>query len=907
MEESIKLMAAKSCHSDPEKWISFVMHSVDTAGVIEYLFDRWIPESLREYFMINLSEHSNRDDAYNTAVNYCVLLALLHDIGKMTPAFQNKITANISGHKNKLEDSEIYISNISEASKTPHNIAGQVILEECGFSHETAVIAGAHHGRPPQDTFEQLCIYTSNYYGKNDAQKSKWQSLWNSWIELSLQITGFSDVNSVPMPDVKLQMLLTGLLIMADWIASNPQYFPHVSTDENYSEKQYRARIEKGIKALSLPEYLEFQGADDFCELFESRFSTPEIQMYPNAVQCKFMEIAANAAEPGIYILEAPMGIGKTEAALAAAEILGAKFGIGGVYFGLPTQATANGIFGRMYAWADNLSSDGKHTIRLAHGTADLNNEYRSVLHGKAEDSGDENIIVHEWFEGRKQALLSDFVVATVDQFLLASLKQKHIMLRHLGLVGKVVIIDECHAYDSYMNVYLDRTLTWMGFYHVPVIILSATLPPERRTEMLKAYLCYDEHKELTIENPCEPYAYPVITWTEGTVVQQETVTADTNAVNVKISKANLSAAEITALLDDKLSEGGCAAVIVNTVDLAQQLSMEIEKMNPDFTVICFHSRFITTDRAQIENEVFGRAGKNSTVSDRKKLIVVGTQVMEQSLDVDFDFMVTELCPMDLLLQRAGRLHRHNRVRPQKLQQAELVVLLPDEDRRKIIGDLIYAEWILQKTEEFLPESLNLPECIPELVSKVYAKPAPDEENDAWKTFKREKSDKNYRANKYCVESDKLTSRFRNSLEDFLDNDVGSSVEAEASVRDTDETIEVIALQKISGEKYGIISEGNPAEFLITDGLSEEEAKIIAGQKLKLPHFFSKDNKNFKATFNALKSMPDRWKESPWLKNELLLVFDENCRAELLGKTLQYSEKYGLYLLHAENDTDEQV
>lgn len=180
------------------------------------------------------------------------------------------------------------------------------------------------------------------------------------------------------------------------------------------------------------------------------------------------------------------MGIGKTEAALAATEILASRFGYGGMFFGLPTQATANGIFDRIHSWASG--TDDIHSLRLAHGMTDMNDEYCEMFHGRASDISDDdndNIMVHTWFEGRKQALLSEFVVATVDQFLMASLKQKHVMLRHLGLAGKTVIIDECHAYDRYMYVYLENSLRWMAAYNVPVIILSATLPPDKRAELI--------------------------------------------------------------------------------------------------------------------------------------------------------------------------------------------------------------------------------------------------------------------------------------------------------------------------------------------------------------------------------------------------------------------------------------
>ena len=198
----------------------------------------------------------------------------------------------------------------------------------------------------------------------------------------------------------------------------------------------------------------------------------------PNSLQSEILDITGDADKPGIYILEAPMGIGKTEAALSAAEILAAKYGSGGVFFGMPTQATSNGIFVRLEDWAKKNADEEKtlHSIRLAHAAAELNDDYHDLVSGDSVmyDEDGSGLVVHSGLSGRKQALLSDFVIGTVDQMLLAALKQKHVMLRHLGLAGKVVIVDECQAYDAYMNCYLDRVMTWLGVYKVPVIILSS-------------------------------------------------------------------------------------------------------------------------------------------------------------------------------------------------------------------------------------------------------------------------------------------------------------------------------------------------------------------------------------------------------------------------------------------------
>lgn len=879
----IDMIAGKSDCNDKSKWLSFKTHSIDTAGIMDKLYREWLPKSVRKYIFKSLNfSYDIKESEYRTG-DFCRLIALLHDIGKLTPAFQCKIEKSIENYSDILMDMGLNVSGITEYKSSPHNIASQVILDELGFPKEISIIVGSHHGRTPQNCRNQLSIYKSNYFGRNSKQEHEWRNLWAEWTESALKETGWS-LKELPKPDVKLQMILTGLLIMSDWIASNTKYFPYVEVGRTVSDDEYVNRLEYAWKKLGLPETTwEAKQIYNLHEFFEERFSYK-----PNTVQQTVMDIVSENTTEGIYILEAPMGIGKTEAALSAVEILASKFGAGGIYFGLPTQATANGIFGRIRKWAEKCDTKN-HTIRLAHGATDLNEEYQELFHGTASESVDDGVIVHEWFEGRKQALLSDFVIATVDQLLLASLKQRHVMLRHLGLAGKVVVIDECHAYDAYMNVYLDHTLTWLGAYKVPVIILSATLPKERRNDLIKAYL---KNKKFVIPaNESDNFSYPVITWTSGTEVMQKAV--ESGIANKRVCLSEIDESQIISVLSEKMADGGCVAVIVNTVAGAQSISKKISAEMSGFEVICFHSRFTSSDRALIEKKLLEITGRDSLQQERNRLIVVGTQVLEQSLDVDFDFMITELCPMDLLLQRSGRLHRHSdRIRPERLKNAQLVIFPATEN-----GAKIYSKWILDRTKKYLPEKLVIPECIPYLVNKVYSNPENDEELNSyeWREFERIVSDKKSKAKKYCIKSNMLNKSYKNSLADFLDDCAGNDTDAEASVRDTDETIEVIIMRRVAENRLETISGNKNVSFDTTFSLSDEEARLIAIQRLRLPQYFSKYN--FNKTFGELDVMPKSWRDNKWLKGELLLILDKNSETELAGKKLYYSSERGLEMI----------
>nr|WP_165443905.1 DEAD/DEAH box helicase [Lachnoclostridium sp. Marseille-P6806] len=212
-------------------------------------------------------------------------------------------------------------------------------------------------------------------------------------------------------------------------------------------------------------------------------------------MQRKLIEAISSCKEPGLIILEAPMGCGKTEAALLAAEQLAYQTKRSGVFLGLPTQATSNGIFPRIKDWLQRVHEETheKMELRLLHGKAYLNEEYVNLTRVKrsdADESGEDSAFaVNEWFSGKKTAIMDDFVVGTVDQFLLTALKQKHLALRHLAFAKKVVIIDEVHAYDAYMSQYLQMAIQWMAAYGVPVLLLSATLSESSRLELTKSYL----------------------------------------------------------------------------------------------------------------------------------------------------------------------------------------------------------------------------------------------------------------------------------------------------------------------------------------------------------------------------------------------------------------------------------
>ena len=435
-----------------------------------------------------------------------------------------------------------------------------------------------------------------------------------------------------------------------------------------------------------------------------------------------------------IVIVEAPMGEGKTEAALLIFDALAAR-GATGLYFALPTQATSNQIFGRVERFLRSTFPGETHGLHLVHGDAGLSDAYGALkdLAFKTRSVGgvagdDQGPIADAWFARSKRALLAPIAVGTVDQALLGVLGVRHGFLRLHALAGKVVVIDEVHAYDTYTSELLDRLLSWLRALGATVVLLSATLPTARREALVRAFGA----------TPALPESYPRITVArEGPASSRSFAT---RRDHLPVSIVWQDRATLPARLAEALAGGGCAVWIVNTVRRAQRTYLDLCKLRdrgllpPGITVDLLHARFPFDARAVRERraeESFGPGEENRP----RAAILIGTQVLEQSLDLDFDLMVTEIAPVDLVLQRAGRLHRHKRkrARPSAVKQPALWIMIPEGDERPegpVFGSsaYVYSEAILLRSWIALREctEVTLPTDIEPLIEAVYGgRPAP--------------------------------------------------------------------------------------------------------------------------------------------------------------------------------------
>lgn len=924
---------AKKNGENGQRWLPLHVHLQDTMNVAGYLWNHWLAQGQRDAVVAQMDSGDEE-----TGERLARFLGGVHDIGKATPAFQTQKSPLCQSLDvsllQKLELSGatgISQCRLPSANHTHHSLAGAAILKQIGVNDDIASIISGHHGMPADDPYaldDQIDGYPANYYqveDKNSSIYKLWKDSQEEICRWALRQSGILEINNLPSLSLPAQVILCSLVIMADWIASNESYFPLIDIDQN-DVGDSTLRFQNGIQKWACDQPLAVREPDSADQLFEDRF-----HFAPRGFQKTIFNTIANTKNPGLVIIEAPTGCGKTEAALAAAEQLAAKTQRSGLFFGLPTQATANSIFARVYPWLDSVVRDYDNTqsFRLQHGKSLLNplmnqltshhDDQTRASNIDTDEKADNSIIVNQWFSGRKTASLDDFVVGTVDQFLLVSLKQKHLMLRHLGFDKKVVIIDEVHAYDAYMQQYLDKVLEWMGAYRVPVILLSATLPADKRTEFVRCYLRGyggGTPSLLYQDTDLQTIRYPLLTYTDGSSVKQNTdfEAMEQRTVHIKKIPDNSLMANISSLLEN----GGVIGVIVNTVRRAQDMASVLAEKYGKENVMLLHSSFIAADRAKIEDELLKRIGKGGNRPER--LIVVGTQVIEQSLDIDFDAVFTDLCPMDLLIQRIGRLQRHHIDRPAQYKEASLYVMGADKPMEFESGSKhVYQEYLLARTQFWLPDEIRIPQDVSPLVQKVYdfnhADPTYTGKLESLYQCAKEKfqtytHDKSERAGVFQINRPSLRiNPERRNLFGWLNNTSGSEKEEEAcaQVRDTDETIEVIAVRQY-GSGYGFFSAKTEQERNLGANINNPViAKKLAEQTIRLPRAAT-----YKAGAGAMiewlekynKENLSEWQNQIWLKGALGIVFDEegNFVIHKFGICLHYDNLLGLEVKKEEDN-----
>ena len=355
------------------------------------------------------------------------------------------------------------------------------------------------------------------------------------------------------------------------------------------------------------------------------------------------------------------------------------------------------------------------------------------------------------------------------------------------------------------------------------------------------------------------------------------------------------------------MGQGGCAGVIVNTVKKAQDLAAALQAALPEWEVLLFHAQFLMPDRSEKERAILERLGKDANPQQRDRLIVVGTQVLEQSLDIDLDFLVTELCPMDLLLQRIGRLHRHERPhRPGLLSAPCCAVLDTGTDAFDPGSSAVYSEWLLWRTRQLLPDCIELPADLPRLVQDTYnweedVLPETTESLQYREEYCFRQKTLAHRAEAFAVQMPEDHSEFPclNTLDDWMcDTVTGTEAAARAAVRDGDPSVEVLVMVQYRDGSIHFLPWREGGRSIAADAPpSQEESLQIARQRLRLPGYFGRRWK-LRQVIDELEEQNrrflSRWQQAPLLKGELILLLDETLSARLADTVLHYDRNNGL-------------
>jgi CRISPR-associated endonuclease/helicase Cas3 len=526
-------------------------------------------------------------------------------------------------------------------------------------------------------------------------------------------------------------MLLAGLTSFADWIGSNETWFtfgsPKDCEDPSVWWKKRREIAELALDAVGWHRRDPVLGAP---RTFESVFPG----LVPRPLQTIVAETVQRMDEPCILLLEAPMGEGKTEAAFYAHLELQRRLGHRGLYLALPTKATGNAMFRRTEAFLRGMGCGRPLDLQLLHGATQLNEEFQELrladIHADQSSPEEGRIRAAEWFTPKKRALLSEYGVGTIDQALLSILPVRHHSVRLWGLANRVVILDEVHAYDAYTGTLLHHLLDWLLAMGSSVVLLSATLPPRFRRELAR---------RVGAELPEVEAPYPRMSIFQRGSARQIAIAADpARHLRIRLVPMTPDPEGIRREISERLEGGGQALALLNTVQRAQDLYRLFlggepilrkgvtvgKRLQDGLEIYLFHARFPADLRQVREDQTLESFGPQSRREGRKLLIA--TQVAEQSLDLDFDILLTDLAPVDLLLQRAGRLWRHTReVRPFK-QPCLLVAGLGEAEPPSFGAPLwwgkVYREDLLLRTWCLLKgrEALDLPEEIDDLVRVVY-------------------------------------------------------------------------------------------------------------------------------------------------------------------------------------------
>ena len=900
-------------------WHPLAYHMLDVAAVAEV----W------------LKEDSNLFDLFSqlatipckSLIPILALSTALHDVGKATVGFQNKIPDLAKDFG--LEDTS------AQNIKFDHGILGIHWIEDMREEESEYSYLSKKYSILNDESFLSLwkaaCWHHGNIIKYSDSEKysngfKEKNSKKNPIFQLSAKFRNevlefITDAilqdnpieSSLPTLSPSTVRLFAGFVSVCDWIGSDRKYF-EFNRNPHTSKEYYQLAKLNAIKALKDLDILA-KVPDNFLN-FKDLY--PKITT-PRPVQQKLQDLEKQT-KPYLLIIEAPTGEGKTESALFSFSRNIDR----GFYFGLPTKASANQISKRITTFLkENLKTTEKAI--LAHGTAWLQrgivddtsyeNNNSSILEKKAESE------LNDWFFSKKRTLLAHYGVGTVDQAMLAALNVKHGFVKLFGLSGKTLIIDEVHAYDSFMLPILERLLAWCGFLNTNVVLLSATLPEFMKEKLVSAYLGKSITTKISLD-------YPLITLANKSQPIQQIGNMETRKKeSIQVEFATHEKDDIEAIANNalkRIEESGNILWICNTIAKAQKVYDYFKKYQEankdDFYLKLFHARFTVSDRLHVEEEIENYFGTEEKAKQRPSTgILISTQVAEQSLDIDFDYLITDIAPIDLLLQRMGRVHRHIRSnRSNNFQSSKVLLLVPESTI--LIKDFasMYESFTICKTmlalSKIKDHTIQLPNMYRSLVEDVYNDLIPHEQAIELKhlSFKIEKKDwisyqekakekresSSYKGVQGCIP--KPETEFENISDSTLLSEEENSYFA-AKTRDGDENLELVPVYESDNKYY--IDDFELTE-LIPEKLPIEILKKIAENTIPVgsPKSFVKEIIKSKSlgfeSNRILKKWQEKLSKTSVLRDKKLILLDKNQESIIKFSSsefkVHYSQEFGM-------------
>jgi len=680
---------AKPETSSGPQWHPLVYHSLDVAACGRKLLEA---DTERRQSLARLSSLTEE-----VLLAWLSFLLAIHDLGKFSDGFQNLRPDLLQA----LQERGTRV-NYDERHDTLGWLFAQDYLPSA-FANDDAeslwdllspwvsAVTG-HHGRPPNNlTPNRVALLLKRQFPSSVHQdagrfiQEVARILLPEGLPFSTQ-----DYDDLRPLFIRASWPVAGLAVAADWLGSNQQWFPYWDGAPLSCESYWhdfaldRANTALGESGLAPATSAPFHR---MTELFDSVLEPTPLQ------QCA--ESMRLAQGPQLIVIEEVTGGGKTEAALTLAARLLAAGAADGIYLALPTMATADAMHSRVErVYRRFFADDTNASLVLAHSMAafslDLERANKAdVGYGVKEHDSASGHCTAWLTDSRKKALLAHVGVGTIDQALLGILAVRHQSLRLWGLLGKVLIADEVHACDAYVTGLLKTLLKFHAAFGGSAILLSATLPQSQRAGLVTAFMEGAGY----IAPEVADMAYPLVTHISTQEVRETPVAA--RPASQRMVRVDPLPDLHTSLerLRTTLQEGHCACWVRNTVaDALAAYALWVKEISAE-NVILYHARFALTDRLHIGAEVLKRFSKESTAEDRRGRLVIATQVVEQSLDVDFDYMVTDLAPIDLIIQRAGRLKRHardaqgNPIQGEDMRgEAVLGVLMPAADAQAGAG-----------------------------------------------------------------------------------------------------------------------------------------------------------------------------------------------------------------------------